>query len=120
MNIRSIPCNLNKLVQFLSYLDTRFDIIGLTETWLNESNKNFYNFWGYTHAPLVRPDRIHGGISLYISTDLFYKVIPEISMTNRDIECLLVEVDLNGRKVNVGALYRTPNADVHKFTEHVS
>ena len=41
MNVRSIPCNLKKLVQFLSNLDTRFDIIGVTETWLNESNKTF-------------------------------------------------------------------------------
>ena len=43
-NIRSIPCNLNRSVQFLSNLDTRFDIIGVTETWLNESNKNIYVF----------------------------------------------------------------------------
>ena len=41
MNIRSIPCNLNKLVQFLSNLDARFDSILVTETWLNETNKTF-------------------------------------------------------------------------------
>ena len=57
-------------MQFLSNLDTRFDIIGTTESWLNESNKNIYDFWGYTHIRLVRPARIHGCISLYFLTDL--------------------------------------------------
>ena len=47
-------------------------------------------------------------------------MLPEITMTNRDNECLFVKVDLNDRKVNVGVLYRTPDANVHKFTEHVS
>ena len=41
-------------------------------------------------------------------------------MTNRDIECSFIEVGLNDRKINVWVLYRTPDADVYKFTEHVS
>ena len=35
MNIRSIPWNLNKLIEILSNRGRRFHIIGITETWLN-------------------------------------------------------------------------------------
>ena len=37
------------------------------ETWLNESNKDSNRLDGYNHVSLVRPDRIHGVISLFIS-----------------------------------------------------
>ena len=76
-----------------------FDIIGLSETWLTETNKYIYNLDGYNHVPLVRPDRIHGGVSLFISTAITYRVLNAISMTNRDIECLFVEIKFNNIKI---------------------
>ena len=52
----------------MSNLKVNFDIICLSETWLTETNKDIYNLDGYNHVPLVRPDRIHGVVSLFIST----------------------------------------------------
>ena len=50
-NIRSIPANLSKLIQYMSNLNVNFDIIGLSETWLTETNKDIYNLDGYDHVP---------------------------------------------------------------------
>ena len=36
LNVRSIPCNLSKLSLYVSNLNINFDIIGLSETWLND------------------------------------------------------------------------------------
>ena len=51
LNIRSIPSNLSKLAQYLSNLNVCFDIIGLLETWLIETNKYIYYMDGYNHVP---------------------------------------------------------------------
>ena len=99
----------------MSNLNVNFDIIGLSETWLTETNKDISNLDGYNHVPLVRPDRIHCGVSLFISTAITYRVLNEISITNRDIECLFVEIEFNNIKVYVGVIYRTPNADIQNF-----
>ena len=117
LNIRSIPSNLSKLVQYLSNLNVCFDIIGLSETWLTETNKYIYHMDGYNHVPLVRPDRIHGGVSLFISAPISYRILNEISIVNKDIECLFVEIELNDNKMYVGVIYRTPDADVRNFCD---
>ena len=100
-------------------LNVNFDIIGLSETWLTETNKDIYNLDGYNHVPLVRPDRIHGGVPLFISTAITYRVLSEISMTNRDIECLFVEIEFINIKMYVGVIYRTPDADIQNFCDYL-
>ena len=119
LNIRSIPSNLTKLIQYLSNINLNFDIIGLSETWLNETNKDVYNLDGYNHIPLVRPDRIHGGVSLFISDLISYRILNEISIVNKDIECLMTEIELNAVKMYVGIIYRTPDADVRNFCDYL-
>ena len=101
LNIRSIPSNLNKLIQYVSNININFYIIGLSETWLNETNKDVYNLDSYNHIPLVRPDRIHSGVSLFISDLISYRILNEISIVNKDIECLMTEIELNAVKIYV-------------------
>ena len=119
LNIRSTPANLSKLIQYKSNLNVNFDIIGLSETWLTETKTDIYNLDGYDHVPLVRPDRIHGGVSLFISTAITYRVLNEFSMINRDIECLFVEIEFNNIKMYVEVIYRTPDADIRNFCDYL-
>ena len=119
LNIRSIPSNLTKLIQYLSNLNVNFDIIGISETWLNETNKDIYNLNGYNHVPLVRQDRIHGGVSLFISASISNRILNEISIINKDIECFFIEIELNGVRIHIGIIYRTPDADVKNFYDYL-
>ena len=119
LNIRSIPSNLTKLIKYLSNLNANFDIIGISETWLNETNKDIYSLNGYNHVPLVRQNRIHGGYSLFISASISYRILNEISIVNKDIECIFVEIELNGDRIHAGIIYRTPDADVRNFCEYL-
>ena len=46
-NVRSLPKHDTELRSFLSGLDTQIEIIGLTESWLNENNKDLFGLDGY-------------------------------------------------------------------------
>ena len=69
MNIRSIPQNLNNFVTYVHNLKIDFDVIGLTETWINEANTNLYNIEGYVQRDIYRKEKRGGGVSLYVKED---------------------------------------------------
>ena len=62
LNIRSL-CNFCYALQiFLSSLYYNFDIIGITETWLNNNSPiNMYNIDNYSLVQVFRSDRTGGG-----------------------------------------------------------
>ena len=84
LNIRSIQSNLSKLDQYMANLNTNFDIIGISETWLSDLNQNIYQLDGYNHESLVRPDRTHGGVSMFISSLIPYRVLNDICIVVKD------------------------------------
>ena len=79
LNMRSIPANSSKLFLYMSNLNANFDIIRLSETRLTVTSEYINNLDGYHHVPLVRPDHIHSGVSLFISTAINYRILNEIS-----------------------------------------
>ena len=54
MNIRSMKANLDSFTAYLNTLKFKFDVIGLTETWLHKDNSDLYNAPGYSHISLPR------------------------------------------------------------------
>ena len=72
-NIRSLSANFDLFNGFLSLLDSKFDVITFTESWLKENNKNLCIFDGYNEFHNLRTDgRRGGGISTYISKNCNY------------------------------------------------
>ena len=57
-----------------SNLNTDFDFIRISETWLSNDNKHIYGFDGH-HCPiqLVRNDKKGGRVSLFIKDSIEYK-----------------------------------------------
>ncbi|MCG7877682.1 MAG: reverse transcriptase domain-containing protein [Candidatus Thiodiazotropha endolucinida] len=87
-----------------------FDVISLTETWLNETIMNeditFNNF-----QPPFRRDRIgdsHGGIAVYVKNGIPCKRRGDLELI--DIECMWLEINVRNRKILVGTFYRPPNS----------
>lgn len=93
-----------------------FSLRAVSETWLKKSHTNkSVEIPGFK---LIRHDRqrklnarepIGGGVCLYVRKSLKYKIII-CSKANSLTEFLFIEVDLNGRKIAVGVIYRPPNA----------
>ena len=54
-------------------MKTAFDVIVLTETWLNTGNMNDYTIEGYDSYHSVRENRVGCGVALYIKTDIIVR-----------------------------------------------
>ena len=54
-----------------------FDIVALTETWLNENNKDDYVINGFEACHIVKQSRKGGRVAIYIKNGINYKIIEE-------------------------------------------
>ena len=96
---------------------TDFDIISLTETWLNDSISNEDLKFNEFQAPFRR-DRIgdsHGGIMVYVKKDIRCKRRIDLELVNT--ECLWIEVYVKTKKVLIGTFYRPPNSAPVVFSD---
>ena len=65
MNIRSLKANLTSFEICLQNLQFQFSVIGMTETWLTDSNSDLYNILGYNFVETHRTER--SGVVLVFS-----------------------------------------------------
>ena len=84
LNVRSLSRNFGPLSNFLGYIDNNFSVIGLSETWLQHS-ENDVELPGFNFIHNHRYNRTGGGVGLYFSTDLNYKVRNDLNYN--DITC---------------------------------
>ena len=80
--VSGLPKSIGKLSDFLSLIDNRFSVIGLSETWLNNDTVDLYELPEYKSIHLTRPSRKVGGVSLYVSRSHDYIELSEINICN--------------------------------------
>ena len=87
--------------------------LAFAETFLNESIKEAeFEIEGYSHATSHRLNRIGGGVIIYISNDLTYKIL----VSESDKMCSIVAVYINELNLVVFMAYRPPPS--HKKHYH--
>ena len=94
LNIRSLQKNCDNLTSLINCLTYPPHIIALSETWLKDSTQHLYNLEGYEAYHTCRTDREHGGVSIYISTDLHAEPIQQYTFANEDIEMCTIKLKL--------------------------
>lgn len=102
LNVRSLVAHFAELKGFL--LNSSFDIIGLSETWLHPGVRDCdLNINGYA---LIRRDRISrgGGVCFYVRSSLRFSLIT----TDTTIEQLWMLVRIGNYRAVVGVVYRPP------------
>ena len=118
-NIRSIPKNFDTLKYFLFELNHNFSIISISETWLKQYNKDNYNLKGYSHISKIRPKKSGGGTSIFVRSDINFKIKENISVDLPGVDSIAIEIhkdELNSTKnVIILALYRPPNINAAHF-----
>ena len=100
-NIRSIPKNFNKLKYFLFKLNHNFSIISISETWLKQYNKDNYNLKGYSHISKIRPKKSGGGTSIFVRSDIKFKIKENINVDLPGVDSIAIEIhkdELNSTK----------------------
>ena len=99
-NARSLNANLDKIKDYINSLNVSFDVIAISETWLDSSNQNEFNFENYEACHMVRRCKKGGGVAIFVRKALKFKVLPELSSAIDDLfECITLEVILNHKKV---------------------
>ena len=104
--------NVQSLLNKLDIIEpelSNFDLVSLTETWLNErvltQDLAFNNY----RLPFRR-DRVgdsHGGIVVYVKENIPCKRRNDLGLNT--IECIWLELNIKNTKILVGTFYRPPN-----------
>ena len=121
INIRSIRCNFSRLTNLLSSINNKFSIIGISETWLQDSSHTV-DIEGYNFVHNYRPDRSGGGVGLYLTTELEYKFRNDLTFPSQtSVESLFVEItNVKGKNIIVGIVYRPPRQNVNDFNNNLN
>lgn len=115
-NIRSL---LPSFVDFKNFVDYNYDIIGVTETWLNNSIKSdVISISGYNFFRKDRVGRHGGGIGCYARSFLNCEVV-NLNLNDDSIEYLCVRMKLKSFRVMIVIIYRPPQSNILKFLEFV-
>ena len=73
-------------------LSIEFSVIGISETWLTESNEGWYQISGYNSEHLYRKTKRGGGVSVFIKTNLKYKRRKDLDIINDNAEAIFIEI----------------------------
>ena len=105
------------LKQLIKSTQDNFEIIGLTETWLGETNYKNFNLEGYDFTSAHRENKKGGGVGIYIAERLKYKLRKDLNINIYEtIESTFIEVATeNGKNIIVGVIYRPPNNKIETF-----
>ena len=106
LNIRSVPANFTYFLSYINNLNHDFSVIGLSETWLKQSNISAYGIDGYSHIGLTRSNGTGGVVSLLISDEFILCELTEYSMLTEHIECLFAKITSNKFTCIIGIVYR--------------
>jgi hypothetical protein len=106
LNIRSISNKFDSFKNFINTLNIQFQIIGLTETWLNDNNMDCFTLNKYEYLG-----------SNYVSKNLEFKNRKYLDKNFDDIiETKFVEVtNNNGKNLIIGVINRPPNSNFDTF-----
>ena len=109
-NIVSINRNLENVELLLDELDFHFDVIGISETKITNSNESnaHPNISGYVFEHVPTP-LASGGIGLFVDQSLNYSVLEKIS--NEAFQALWVEISfVDHKNIVCGIIYRQHNS----------
>ena len=109
LNIQSIKINSENFKLFLSSLGFSVSVTCFSETWLDDFDNSTYELPNSISKHQARSDHRGGGVSIYIHNSLKFKERSNISINNKDIESLMLEI-LSDKihSVLVNVLYKPP------------
>ena len=114
VNARSLRNKFHDLAA-IAFLEN-FDIIGVTESWVNTEKRDFlaeYNIQGYSLFSCERSERTGGGVLLYVKPHLHPQVITKPQISNIDVKYVQI---LSGSEKLILALVYRPPAQIQMLT----
>ena len=119
LNIRSMSRNGDCLITHLSLLDRKFDILCLSETFVNDVTivENFLD--GYRGFHSIRDgNQARGGVAIYVKNELTTTIVPSLTVNLDFIETVFIQIEKNNKKTSIGCCYRRPGSDKDLFLNY--
>ena len=111
LNIRSLAHNGDNLLCYLSLLKQSFDVICLTETWLNENRfiENTFLEYNQFHSRRSANQAPGGGCAIFVKKSFISSELSHLSCNLNHIECVFIEIIHQNGKIFIGCCYRKPD-----------
>ena len=123
INARSIGANFDQFCALFDILKCKFDVICVSETWLDESTCNLYNFRGYNAYHSYRSTCRGGGSSIYVR-NIFHCNLIDTSFNMEFANLVILNIICNLKLITISTFYRSQKADplifIEKFSEALS
>ena len=117
INSRSLKANVNNIRDLLSNISFKFDVIAISESWLNDKDVlddiQLDGFDLYTRNRNTRG----GGVCFYVSKALQVNVIEQLSIIKDNLmETITIELKFEQLKsIIITCIYRTPGTNLIQF-----
>ena len=111
-NIRSIDCNLDKLLCVFDE-NNMPDVFILTETWYDGYFPTVIP--GYTGYHSVRIGR-SGGVSVFVKNQIPSSKVDEHSYTNESLEICTIKLSFNAKHLFISGIYRPHSGTIENFS----
>ena len=120
-NLRSVRANLVEFESYVQLLHTEFQIIEVTETWLNEASCGLYGMNNYEFIENHRTGKTGGGVEMFVRDSISFLKRSDLEIFNEYIESIFIEIEKTvfGMEMNVviWVIYRPPNTDINTFND---
>jgi len=99
-----------------------FQIIGVSETWMNDQSSENVDIPGFSFISNHRKTRSGGGVGIYINSHLEYNFLPKsTTMIDEALESIFIEIIVpHSKNIVVGVVYRPPNQYTVEFLESLN
>lgn len=115
VNIRSLNSGFDLFKDIIS--ENSLDVIGITETWLQEDFPSKYvSIKDYNLVRSDRPTR-GGGVGIYLKQCYKFKVYYKHENFDSGLEQLWIKINMNKYNIGIGIIYRPPNVNVNCLRE---
>ena len=91
INIRSMKANLSCFENYLQSLLIEFAVLGITETWLNDSNYDLYHIENYDFVKNHRTTKSGGGVGMFIHDQIRYKIREDMKIFDEFVNQFLLK-----------------------------
>jgi hypothetical protein len=111
-NARSIKSGekLSEIDNFLNDLKCKIHVIVISETWVKDEEKGFYNIPNYMSNYSCRTNRNGGGIGIFVHKSLNFKILKNYS--DDDINYMTIETLFENCSMRITGFYRPPSFSI--------
>ena len=113
MNIHVFSANGLDFNAHHATLNVKFDVICLTENWLNIADENINLFPGYTSYHSIREQRLGGGVSVFINNKFESNQLYDHSFNYEFLESVCVNVKKGRESFVLASYHRPPNDSLY-------